>query len=90
MPSDLLLYPAVVLFLLTASELPLPVLWLPCPLPEDAFQSYPAEASPDTLNFDGLQIISAKKTILAKLLHLLTGFIGEIQDQISIYIRVRY
>ena len=30
------------------------------------------------------QIISAKKTILAKLLHLLTGFIGEIQDQISI------
>ena len=28
--------------------------------------------------------ISAKKTILAKLLHLLTGFIGEIQDQISI------
>ena len=37
-----------------------------------------------------LQIISAKKTILAKLLHLLTGFIGEIQDQISIYIRVRY
>ena len=36
------------------------------------------------------QIISAKKTILAKLLHLLTGFIGEIQDQISIYICVRY
>ena len=28
--------------------------------------------------------------MLAKLLHLLTGFIGEIQDQISIYIRVRY
>ena len=24
-----------------------------CPLPEDAFQSYPAEASPDRLNFDG-------------------------------------
>ena len=36
------------------------------------------------------QIISAKKTILAKLLHLLTGFIGEIRDQISIYICVRY
>ena len=35
------------------------------------------------------QIISAKKTILAKLLHLLTGFIGEIRDQISIYIRIR-
>ena len=33
-----------------------------------------------------LQIISAKKTTLAKLLHLLTGFIGEIRDQISIYI----
>ena len=32
------------------------------------------------------QIISAKKTILAKLLHLLTGFIGEIRNQISIYI----
>ena len=32
-----------------------------------------------------LQIISAKKTILAKLFHLLTGFIGEIRDQISIY-----
>ena len=28
--------------------------------------------------------------MLAKLLHLLTRFIGEIQDQISIYIRVRY
>ena len=24
-----------------------------CPLPEDAFQAYPAEASPDRLNFDG-------------------------------------
>ena len=36
------------------------------------------------------QIISAKKTILAKLLHLLTGFIGEIRDQISIYICIRY
>ena len=23
-----------------------------CPLPEDAFQAYPAEASPDRLNFD--------------------------------------
>ena len=32
------------------------------------------------------QIISAKKTILAKLLHLLTGFIGEIRNQVSIYI----
>ena len=32
------------------------------------------------------QIISAKKTILAKLLHLLTGFIGEIGNQISIHI----
>ena len=32
------------------------------------------------------QIISAKKTILAKLLHLLTGFIGEVRNQISIYI----
>ena len=37
-----------------------------------------------------LQIISAKKTILAKLLHLLTGFIGEIRNQISIYIRIRH
>ena len=37
-----------------------------------------------------LQIISAKKTILSKLLHLLTGFIGEIRNQISIYIRIRY
>ena len=37
-----------------------------------------------------LQIISAKKTILAKLFHLLTGFIGEIRDQISIYICIRY
>ena len=36
------------------------------------------------------QIISAKKTILAKLLHLLTGFIGEIRNQISIYICIRY
>ena len=34
--------------------------------------------------------ISAKKTILAKLLHLLTGFIGEIWNQISIYIRIRH
>ena len=37
-----------------------------------------------------LQIISAKKTILAKLLHLLTGFIGEIRNQISIYIYITY
>ena len=53
MPFNLLLCPAVVLFLPTVSELPLPVLWLPCPLPEDAFQWYPAKASPDRLNFDG-------------------------------------
>ena len=33
-----------------------------------------------------LQIISAKKSIFAKLLHLLTGFIGEIRDQVFIYI----
>ena len=37
-----------------------------------------------------LQIISTKKTALAKLLHLLTGFIGEIWNQISIYICIRY
>ena len=53
MPSDLSPYPAVVLFLPTVSESLLPVPWLPCPLPEDALQSYPAEASPDRLNFDG-------------------------------------
>lgn len=51
MPSDLSPYPAVVLFLPTVSESLLPVPWLPCPLPEDALQSYPAEASPDTENF---------------------------------------
>ena len=43
MPSDLL-YPAMVPFPLTASELPLPVLWLPYLLPEDALQWCPAEA----------------------------------------------
>ena len=53
MPSDLSFYPAVVLFLPTASELPLPVLWLPYLLPEGVLQLYPVKASPDTLNFDG-------------------------------------
>ena len=37
-----------------------------------------------------LQIISSKKTILSKLLHLLTGFIGEIRNQVSIYICISY
>ena len=30
------------------------------------------------------QIISTKKTILSKLLHLLTGFIGEIRNQVML------
>ena len=47
MTSDLSLYLAMVLFLLTVSELPLPVLWLPYLLPEDALQWCPAEAPPD-------------------------------------------
>ena len=43
--------------LLTVSELPLPFLWLPCPLPEGALQLYPVKASPDRLNFDGFSAI---------------------------------
>ena len=49
MPSDLSPYPAVALFLPTASGSLLPVLWLPYLLPKDALQWCPAEASPDRL-----------------------------------------
>ena len=42
-----------------------------CPLPEDAFQAYPAEASPDRLNFDFSSFFDHKFTTFTTNLTLL-------------------